>query len=146
MEQFVERMGRLTEADGLPRIAGRLFGYLLLTPGELSIEELALALGVSRASVSNDARRLEQLGILERRSRPADRRDYYAVSPDVFRRSMEVRLERLREFHSLVDEARAAAGEDPEIQRRLEVWADSYRLLEDALKRLLPAIQELSER
>ena len=75
----------MSEADGLPRIAGRIFGYLLLNPGECSLEDLSSALGVSRASVSNDARRLAQMGLLERRSRPGDRRDYYSISPDAFR-------------------------------------------------------------
>ena len=40
-EQFVERMGLVSEADGLPRIAGRIFGYLLLTTGECSLDDLA---------------------------------------------------------------------------------------------------------
>lgn len=136
MQQFIERMGRLTEADGLPRIAGRMFGYLLLTPGECSIEELASILGVSRASVSNDARRLAQMGVLERRSRPADRRDYYGIAPDFFHTSVEVRLEHLRQFHDLAEEARAVAVDDPEVLRRLDAWDAAHSLLQTALEQL----------
>ena len=43
-EQFVERMGLMVESDGLPRIAGRILGYLMVSPGESSLEDLASAL------------------------------------------------------------------------------------------------------
>ena len=136
-ERFVERMGLMTEADGLPRIAGRIFGYLLLTPGDCSLEDLASQLGVSRASVSNDARRLAQMGLLERRSRPGDRRDYYSISPDAFRRSIAGRIENLRRFHELIDEARGLAGHEEEVRRRLERWDDAHRMLLTAFEGLL---------
>ncbi len=139
-EQFVERMGLMTEADGLPRIAGRIFGYLLLTPGECSLDELAAALGVSRASVSNDARRLVQMGLIERRSRPGDRRDYYRSAPEAFRHSIEARIEGLRRFHALIDEAHSFGIEDEEVGRRLAAWDDAHRLLLDAFTRMLATL------
>lgn len=137
-ESFVERMGLMTEADGLPRIAGRIFGYLLLTPGECSLEDLAAALGVSRASVSNDARRLARMGLLERRSRPGDRRDYYSIAPDGFRRSIEDRIGVLRRFQALLEEARALpAAEDEEVRTRVAAWDDAHRVMVETLQRLL---------
>ncbi len=139
--QFIERMGLMTESDGLPRIAGRIFGYLLLTPGECSLEDLASALGVSRASVSNDTRRLAQMGLLERRSRPGDRRDYYRLAPDAFRRSIEGRLENLRRFHDLIDEARSLASDDPEVRRRLVAWDDAHRLMQETFEGLLARLE-----
>jgi DNA-binding transcriptional regulator GbsR (MarR family) len=139
-QQFVERMGLMTEADGLPRIAGRIFGYLLLTPGECSLDELAAALGVSRASVSNDARRLAQMGLIERRSRPGDRRDYYRSAPEAFRHSIEARIEGLRRFHALIDEAHSLGIEDEEVGQRLAAWDDAHRVLLDAFTRMLATL------
>src|SRR5690606_23377331 len=40
-EQFIERMGQLVEAAAGPRIARRLLGLLRLTPGALSLDEIA---------------------------------------------------------------------------------------------------------
>ena len=142
--EFVERMGLMSEADGLPRIAGRIFGHLLLTPGECSLDDIAVDLGVSRASVSNDARRLMQLGILERRSRPGDRRDYYRVAPDAFRRSIETRIQRLREFHALIDEARTLDIADDEVTERLGVWDDAHRMLIESFTQLLATFEARS--
>jgi DNA-binding transcriptional regulator GbsR (MarR family) len=143
-EQFIERMGLMTEADGLPRIAGRIFGYLMLAPGECSLEDLASALGVSRASVSSDARRLAQIGLLERRSRPGDRRDYYIISPDAFRRSIEHRIASMRRFHGLIDEARTLVGDDPEVRDRLASWDDAHRLVMATFQQLLETLDARS--
>jgi DNA-binding transcriptional regulator GbsR (MarR family) len=139
-EQFVEKMGLLSEADGIPRIAGRIFGFLMLTPGECSLDDLAEELQVSRASVSNDARRLAQLGLIERRSRPGDRRDYYRSAPDAFRHSIERRIEGLRRFHAVIDEARVRGVPDPEVEHRLAEWDDAHRLMLESLKTLLTTL------
>lgn len=133
-------MGLLSESDGLPRIAGRIFGYLLLTPGEVSLEDLASALGVSRASVSTDTRRLTQIGLLERRTRPGDRRDYYIISPDAFRHSIEHRIDNLRRFHGLIDEARALSDDEPEVRDRLLRWEDAHRLMLATFEKLRTAL------
>src|ERR671917_427148 len=100
--RFVERMGLYTEAEGLPRIAGRIFGFLLVQPAPCSLDDMAQALGVSKASISTDTRRLEQLGLLERTSRPGDRRDYYRIAPDAFARSIDERLRRMRRFQDVL--------------------------------------------
>jgi DNA-binding transcriptional regulator GbsR (MarR family) len=139
-EQFVERMGLVSESDGIPRIAGRILGFLMLTPGECSLDDLADELQVSRASISNDARRLAQMGLIERRSRPGDRRDYYRSAPDAFRHSIERRIEALRRFHTVIDEARARGVQDPEVAGRLAEWDHAHRLLQEAFRSVLASL------
>jgi DNA-binding transcriptional regulator GbsR (MarR family) len=104
---FVEQVGLASEADGFTRIAGRLFGYLLLSERARSLDELAETLGVSKASVSTDARRLHERGVLERVAKAGDRRDYYQIAPDFFARLMDYRVARWQRMHRLTDEARA---------------------------------------
>lgn len=65
--RFVEQMGLICEADNPPRIAGRLFGLLIVEDGAYSLRQLADRLQVSRASVSTNARILTEIGIVERR-------------------------------------------------------------------------------
>ena len=60
------KMGLLCESDNLPRIAGRLFGLLILEDEAFSLRELADRLQVSRASVSTNARILTEMGLAER--------------------------------------------------------------------------------
>ena len=107
--QLIERMGLAAEADGLPRIAGRLFGALLLSDEPRSLDELAEALGVSKGSVSTDARRLLERGVVERVARPGDRRDYYQLAPDFFGQIIRHRDARWEAFSTIVAEMAAAA-------------------------------------
>ena len=90
---FIESMGRQFEEDGVPRIAGRLFGFLMLQDEPCSLDEVADQLQVSKGSASSNARLLEQLGIAERVTRAGDRRDYYQISPDIGERTLERALQ-----------------------------------------------------
>jgi predicted transcriptional regulator len=101
-ERFIEEVGMAAEADGLPRIAGRLFGHLLLSPGPCTLDEIAEALNVSKGSVSTDARLLLRHGWLRRASRAGDRKDYYEMAPDFFAGIVAYRLERWDALHELV--------------------------------------------
>jgi hypothetical protein len=82
-ERFIEVMGRHFEEEGVPRIAGRLFGQLMVMERDASLDELAESLQVSKGSVSSNARLLEEWGVAERITRPGDRRDYYRIAPDI---------------------------------------------------------------
>ena len=117
---FVERAGLFMEGQGLPRIAGRIFGLLLVSPHELALDEITERLGVSRASVSIDARRLEQMGIVERVGRPGDRKDYYRIAPDHHIRALEQRIASVREFLVLLRDARGLPDAPPDVEERLE--------------------------
>jgi len=101
-ERFIEEVGLAAEADGLPRIAGRLFGHLLLSQGPCTLDEIADALNVSKGSVSTDARLLLRHGWLRRTSRAGDRKDYYEMAPDFFAGIVAYRLERWDALHDLV--------------------------------------------
>lgn len=143
-ETFVERLGVILETDGLPRIAGRLFGVLILSPEPLSLDELARRLGVSKASVSVDARLLEQRGVLERVSLPGDRKDYYAMAPDLFRRSLEQRLARWSAFHEALASVRpAVVGRHPVVDARLEEMDEAYHQM---LKTITTALDTWTRR
>lgn len=124
---FVERAGCLCERDGLPRIAGRILGLLLVSPEPLALDAIAERLGVSRASVSTDARRLVEQGVLERVGRPGDRRDYYQMAAESPERSLEHRLTAFRQFLALLDDARRLPGQGPAVQERLEDMSALYR-------------------
>lgn len=137
---FIERMGLAHEADGLPRIAGRIFGLLLISEGARSLDDLASELKVSKGSVSTNARLLEQRGILERICRPADRRDYYRVPPDLFTHAMAQRLARWQRFHEAIGAARTSLPiRSQEVLERLEEYEAASvfmsRVISDALAR-----------
>ena len=143
-EHFIERVGLSAEADGLTRIAGRLFGALLLSDGPRSLDDLADQLGVSKASVSTDARRLLERGIVRRVGKPGDRRDYYQLAPDFLVRIIRHRVRRWSELHELALEVRNADARQPEgVRRRLD-YIDAIHAF--VLTRLEDALREWEER
>jgi len=125
--RFTDRMGLIFEAEGQPPIAGRIFGYLLVSDEPRSLDQLATALAVSKASVSTNARRLAEMGMLERVCRPADRHDYYRLAPDLFRRTMAERMRRWQRFTQAVGEARRTLPIRSErVRARLRGYESAY--------------------
>ena len=80
-KRFVEEAGIVFDNTGLPRMAGRIFGWLLICePSHQSPTELAEALMTSRGSISTMTRFLIQMGVIERIGMPGDRNDYFRIS------------------------------------------------------------------
>ena len=100
-EEFIEQMGVYAQADGLPRIAGRMLGFFIVEGGTHSFSELAQALQVSRGSVSTNARILESFGAIERTSRPGDRQDYFRLADDPYARMLEGSIMRIQRAERL---------------------------------------------
>lgn len=104
-QDVIERMGLFFEKEGLPRIAGRVLAYLLLSPEPRTLEQLAEALKVSRSSVSTDARLLERRGTVERVTVPGDRRNYYQIAANLPERMVGIWRERLLGTRELLEAA-----------------------------------------
>jgi len=110
---FIEMMGRHFEEEGVARIAGRLFGLLMLVERDSTLDELAEALRVSKGSVSSNARLLEEWGVAERVTRPGDRRDYYRIAADMSERLVERQIARMQLFIERVNHSRDELGALP---------------------------------
>ena len=137
-EQYVERMGLIWEAEGLPRIAGRIVGLLALQPEPISLDAIVAALGVSKGSVSTDARRLERMALIERSSRAGDRRDYYAIAPDMPARVVAQKLADLRRLQSALAEARDLPGTHPRVRARLQAFGDFHQQVLEHMSAIVP--------
>ena len=135
---FIERMGVALDSDGLPRIAGRIFGLLLVSEDPRSLDDLAAELRVSKGSASTNARLLEGRGLIERVCRPADRRDYYSVPPDLFIHTMAQRLARWQRFHEAIGVARTSLPiRSQEVRDRLEEYEQAYAFMSQVIREAL---------
>ena len=141
---FIERMGLAAETDGLSRIAGRLFGALLLSDQPRSLDELAEQLAVSKASVSTEARRLLDRGVAERVGKAGDRRDYYSLTPDFFVRIIQFRVGRWEALHRLTRDMQSAAADQPRLVRDRLAYIDDVQAF--VLARMDDALREWTER
>jgi DNA-binding transcriptional regulator GbsR (MarR family) len=141
---FVERMGLHLEADGMPRSAGRIFGYMMLAESASSLDDLAEALQISKASISTNARLLEQVGLLERTIEVGDRRDFYRMRPDAWERMLLLARRRWETLQELFAQARAALPPELEAGRhRICEAAGFHALLMEEADSLLERWREM---
>jgi DNA-binding transcriptional regulator GbsR (MarR family) len=138
-DAFIEEAARVFGA-GMPPMAGRMWAYLAICePPERTAAEIAERLHASRGSVSGMARLLEQIGLIRRRTRPGDRREYFSIPPDALHRLMDAAVVRLRQTRELAEAGLALiADRPPESQARLRDIRDLYGFFE----REWPAILE----
>ena len=106
--EFIEDLSLIAEAEGVPRIAGRIVGLLLIRHEPLSFDDIVEQIRVSRASVSTNTRLLESRGAIRRVSRLADRKDFFEAGPDFLERLYERRIQRERAGRRIAAKARAA--------------------------------------
>lgn len=77
-KHFIEDISLYFEQMGIPRMAGRILGVLLIAnPPEQSIDDLCEKLQASKSSASTSARLLSEMGLIERAPSPHPRRIYF---------------------------------------------------------------------
>lgn len=145
-DDFIELMGRHFEEEGVPRIAGRLFGLLMLGERECSLDELAERLQVSKGSISSNARLLEDWGVAVKVTRPGDRRDFYHVAPDMSDRLIQRQLSRIELFIERMDRSRQRLAPLPEgVEARFSATAEFNRAVIRSLLGLREALRSGDE-
>jgi DNA-binding transcriptional regulator GbsR (MarR family) len=130
--RFVEEVGLFFEQRGLPRMAGRILGWLLICdPPHQSAGELADALLASKGSISTMTRMLIRLGIIERTGLLGQRRDYFLIKPDAWNAVMKESLTKITDFRSLLERGlELLEGKDTQIKQRLEGMRTLYMFWE----------------
>ena len=140
-DEFVERLAVAMEADGLPRIAGRIFALLLLSEDAISLDVIVKSTGASKASASVNTRLLEQRGLIERVSLQGDRRDYYRSVSNLFVRTMEQRLSKWQRFHEIMNDGIERLDLSPTIRGRLKNFETEYESVREVLTAALQRCQ-----
>lgn len=133
--QFIETVGVSFELVGLPRMAGRILGWLLISnPPYQSPGELAEVLQASKGSISTMTRLLTQLGLIERTSLPGQRRDYFRIKPNAWTELTKQRITQITTFRKIAAQGlQLIGGSTPQLRQRLEEMHDVHAFLEQEL-------------
>lgn len=140
---FIDRMGMIAQADGLPRICGRLMGLMVVEEGPFSFSELEERLNVSRGSISTNTRLLENMGVIERLSKPGTRQDYFQLTKDPYVRLLHGITQRLSKAEKTVRKTQKSLS-DEKTRQRLQELADFYQSLTVAYKTVIDSMPEES--
>jgi DNA-binding transcriptional regulator GbsR (MarR family) len=145
---FVEDIGLFFERIGVPRMAGRLLGWLLVCqPPHQSAEELAEALQASKGSISTNSRLLMRFDLVERVSFPGDRRVYYRLCEAVGSRLVAQEAAFMGELRQLAEKGLALlADESDERRRRLADLQTVTGFVEGEFPALLARLEDSGAR
>jgi DNA-binding transcriptional regulator GbsR (MarR family) len=97
---LIQGVGRISSFWGLNKAMGELYALLYLSPEPMSLDDMAEAIGISKASVSIHMRALERIGMVRKIWAVGDRRDYYEAEVDFWAIAKGIFREReAREFN-----------------------------------------------
>lgn len=138
---FIEKTGLVTQAEGLPRIAGRVFGMLIFDGDVVSFGDLATKLQVSRASISTSIRILEERGLVKRVSKPGERQDFFQLAHNPYGTMLEGIQKRNRAIQNDLTQTIKNLPKDADAAQRLTAFADFYASLDDGIVLALANLQ-----
>jgi DNA-binding transcriptional regulator GbsR (MarR family) len=117
VQQFIESMGIYFEHLEMPRVAGRILGLLLVADRPLTLDDMAAALQVSRASASTNIRLAMHAGTAELVGLPGDRHDYYRLADDVWEHHMRRGITLTTALSRIVEEGLTAIEPGDDVAR-----------------------------
>ncbi|MGH2793735.1 MAG: GbsR/MarR family transcriptional regulator [Actinomycetota bacterium] len=144
---FVEGMGAATAASGvLTQLQGRIFGFIYLQSGPVSLDEITTELGISKGNVSVNIRGLVDWHLVRRVSVPGSRKDHYEAASDFWRVVQEIMERRfrwnIRQVIAACDETVRAANEGTRPTRRGNRGAEFLAERLNALRSFASAVDE----
>jgi DNA-binding transcriptional regulator GbsR (MarR family) len=146
--EFVEQVGVMLSAGGMPRMAGRLWAWLLICePPEQTAADLADALHASRGSISGMTRLLLTVGLIRKSTRRGDRREYFSVPPGATIGILRARHPQTIAWRQLAERGlELLAHRSPESRGRLQEVRDVYAFMERELPAMLDRFEKDRDR
>jgi len=141
---FIEDIGLYFERMGMPRMAGRILGALLISdPPAQSITDISQKLNASKSSISIMARLLIEQGLIERVASPIPRRDYYRFKPGGWILYMQQWLALMSGLHRIAERGlNIMEGKSPEVRERLLEAHDLFSFMEEHFPTLLENLEQ----
>jgi DNA-binding transcriptional regulator GbsR (MarR family) len=143
-KHFVEDISLYFEQMGLPRMAGRVLGVLLISdPVEQSLTDLTEILQASKSSISTTTRLLTEMGLIERAASPVPRQVYFQFKPGGWLVFIRQRLKLWASLHQIAEHGlELLQDRDPALQERLQEAHDMFSMIEGELPVLLERVEK----
>ena len=143
-KHFIEDISLYFEQMGLPRMAGRILGVLLISnPPKQSMNDLCEVLQASKSSISTNTRLLNEMGLIERVPAAQPRQVAFRFAEGGWLVFMRMRLRLMASLHQIAEHGlELLQDEPPELRSRLQEAHDMFSLIENELPDLLRRIEE----
>jgi DNA-binding transcriptional regulator GbsR (MarR family) len=143
-KHFIEDISLYFEQMGLPRMAGRILGVLLVSnPPQQSLNDLCEVLQVSKSAISTTTRLLTEMGLIERVPSSKPREVAFQFKPGGWLVFMRMRLRLMASLHQIAEQGLELLKDEPlALRERLQEAHDMFSLIEQELPVLLQRIEE----
>jgi DNA-binding transcriptional regulator GbsR (MarR family) len=131
-ERFIEGMAQLLVPWGVPQTAARLYGYLLLSEGPVSLDRIVADLEISKSTASVAARLLEMYTLARRSGQRGTRRVMFEASDD-FYGMLNAQKKSLEQLAALM-QGGAHSTSSRRARERLRTMADFYLVNRNAME------------
>lgn len=119
-QKFIEAWGKLGSEWGINRTMAQVHALLLITPEDLTTEEIMETLQISRGNANMTLRDLIGWGLVEKRHKPGERKEYFYADKDTWNIARQVAKERrkreLDPIIKILDELSKVNGEKNDLE------------------------------
>jgi len=92
IDNVVKTASEFADSVGISSVSAQIYALLYVSPGALSLDEVSTKLHLSKSTVSQNIRILEQWDAVKSIFVKGSRKDYYEVNPNI----MEIVLKKLK--------------------------------------------------
>lgn len=136
--EYIEETGLMFEQMGMTRMAGRVFGYLIVSDNDAeSFEQIRQALHASKGSISGTTKQLIQSGLIEPLSLPGDRKTYFRVTTIEMGSLLKARMKMFGKFSQTLSRGRELSQADNPMSDWLLEAATFYSWIGDELDKVI---------
>ncbi|MDA7524430.1 HTH domain-containing protein [Verrucomicrobia bacterium] len=153
-QEMVVAGGRLSQLIGFPKSIGQIYGLLMFSDKPMSAEDIAIALAVSKATISNSIRQLSSWGVIQQVWVHGDRKDHYeviegfkavirAAMEDVLKPRIQSSGQRIQRIESFLNDEKETGEISSELHklrmRRMKSMTEYHKII----AKTLPLLEKL---
>ena len=135
---YIEENGILFERLGMTRMAGRVFGYLIVSDKkEASFDDIRLALKASKGSISGTTKQLVNAGLIQPVSLSGDRKTYFRLNKIEVGKILEARLQLFVKFSEMISKGGSLKKNEDELTDWLKELSTFYDWIGGEIKEII---------
>lgn len=135
---FIEESGLVLESFGMTRMAGRVFGYLMVCDEDaVSFEDIRKTLTASKGSISGTTKQLINAGLIEQVSLPGDRKTYFRVNQMHVGEILKARTHFFNEFATILSKGREIKTREDEVSEWLLEISTFYSWIRGEINKII---------
>lgn len=135
---YIEDSGILFEQLGMTRMAGRVFGLLIISDREsLSFDQICEVLDASKGSISGTTKQLTQTGLIRPITLPGDRKTYFRITEMELGDLIKSKMQMFSKLSGMLASGRQIKDQEDDLSRWLLEASTFYSWVGDEMDKII---------